>query len=94
VLKAALPCYVEGGAHFVVNECTEGGYYLSIFNHSGIRRTVADGESILPEAKKALSITFKNECAPKVVFGEAALEKNGDAYHLTLGGGDFVMIHF
>ena len=94
VLKSALPCYVEGGAHFVVNECTEGGYYLSIFNHSGIRRTVADGESILPEATKALSITFKKECTPKVVFGTASLEQDGDLYRLALDGGDFVMIHF
>ena len=94
VLKEALPCFVEGGAHFVVNECTEGGYYLSIFNHSGIRRTVADGESILPEAKKELRITFKNECTPEVVYGTASLEKDGNAYALTLGGGDFVMIKF
>jgi hypothetical protein len=93
-LKEALPCFVEGGAHFVVNECTEGGYYLSIFNHSGIQRTVADGESILPEAKKDLRITFKNECKPEVVFGSAALNKSGGAYSLTLDGGDFVMIRF
>ena len=93
-MKEALPCFVEGGAHFVVNECTEGGYYLSIFNHSGIQRTVADGESILPEAKKDLRITFKNECKPEVVFGSAALNKSGTAYSLTLDGGDFVMIRF
>jgi hypothetical protein len=94
VLKEALPCFVEGGAHFVVNECTEGGYYLSIFNHSGIRRTVAEGESILPEATKQLTITFKQACTPKVVYGSAALGACGEAYSLTLGGGDFVMIRF
>lgn len=93
-LKEALPCFVEGGAHFVVNECTEGGYYLSIFNHSGIQRTVADGESILPEAAKTLSITFKNACTPSVVYGTATLQKNGDAYTVALAGGDFVMIRF
>ncbi len=94
VLKETLPCFVEGGAHFMVNECTEGGYYLSIFNHSGIHRTVADGERILPEAAKTLSVTFKKPCTPKVVYGTAVLKKEDGAYSIELPGGDFVMIRF
>lgn len=94
-LKEALPCYVSGGAHFVVNECTEGGYYLSVFNHSGIYRTVAEGERILPEAELELSVTFKEKAEPKVVFGDAVLkEKEDGSYRLRLAGGDFVMIRF
>ena len=93
-LKEALPCFVEGGAHFVVNECTEGGYYLSIFNHSGVYRTVAEGERILPEAKKELTLRFKKPCTPRVVYGTATLEKSGEAYRTELEGGDFVMIRF
>lgn len=93
-LRESLPCYVDGGLHFTVNECTEGGHYLAIFNHSGIYRTVAEGERILPKASKEAKITFKNECDPKIVFGDGALVQDGEGYSITLPGGGFALIHF
>ncbi len=95
VLKKALPCYVDGGLHFTVNECTEGGYYLSIFNHSGIYRTVAEGERILPGSEKRATVTFRDGAvSPKVVFGSAVLEKTENAYTVTVDGGEFILIKF
>ncbi len=94
-LKETLPCFVDGGLHFTVNECTEGGYYLAIFNHSGIYRTVAEGERILPGSEKLATVTFRDGTAsPKVVFGDAELVKAEGAYTVTVPGGGFVMIKF
>ena len=45
-----LPCNVEGDVHWLINECTSGGFYLTVFNHDGVNRSVAEGEGILEEA--------------------------------------------
>ena len=58
-LHELLPCRVDGGFHYLLNEA-ENGYYLSIFNHSGIVRTVETGEWVMPEATKTATITIKD----------------------------------
>ncbi|MBR4942152.1 MAG: hypothetical protein IKZ19_09165, partial [Clostridia bacterium] len=48
LLKKLLPCYVHGGLHWTVNRRTGGGFYLAVFNHSGVCRSVEEGEYVLP----------------------------------------------
>lgn len=93
-LHELLPCRVDGGFHVVVNKRGEDGYYLSVFNHSGVTRSVAEGEKVLPEAEKIAVITLKDgriltplEGSDKVVF------KNGK-YHVILGGGEWFFAKF
>ena len=94
LLKKLLPVYVDGGLHWMVNKCKRGGYYLTVFNHSGVVRSVAEGEYTLPEAEKTVDISFKSEVSPALLEGNGSLEKNGDNYKLTVPAGDFAFIKF
>ncbi len=94
ILRKALPCYVDGGLHWMVNECKSGGYYLTVFNHSGVVRSVAEGEYTLPEAKKTVTVSFKNEASPTVLEGKGTLSKEAGAYRLTIPAGEFTFIKF
>ncbi|MBQ1948298.1 MAG: hypothetical protein II359_06775 [Clostridia bacterium] len=94
LLKKLLPCYVEGTLHWMVNERKGGGYYLSVFNNSGVTRTLQDGESTLPEAEATVYVTFKNDAVPTLLEGCASLQKDGDGYRLTVAPGEFVFISF
>ena len=94
VLRESLPCYVDGGLHWMVNKCTNGGYYLTVFNHSGVERTVEDGEKYLPEAEKTVVLTFKNKTTPKVCEGNGKLNEVNREYKLTVPAGDFAFIWF
>ena len=94
ILKKLLPCYVEAGLHWLVNKCESGGYYLSVFNHSGIVRTIEDGEYTLPEADKTVTVSFKENVSPTVLEGGGILEKDDDIYHLNIPAGDWAFIKF
>lgn len=94
ILKKTLPCYVEGNAHWLVNRCTTGGYYLSVFNHSGIERTVEKGEIRLPEAETTVIIQFKQNVCPKVCEGDGRLSGEDGVYRLTIPAGGWAFIKF
>lgn len=94
ILKQSLPCYVEGGLHWLVNHCESGGYYLSVFNHSGVVRSVSEGEYTLPEAEKTVTLTFQNNAHPTLCEGDGMLEQAGDCYQLTVPAGGFSLIRF
>lgn len=93
--KKLLPCYVEGGLHWTVNERTGGGYYLALFNHSGVCRSVEKGEYVLPEAEVSAKISFASaNASPKVLEGGGKLESENGEYRITLAGGDWCLIAF
>ena len=93
--KKLLPCYVEGGLHWTVNERKGGGFYLAVFNHSGVMRSVAEGEYVLPEASVTSKVSFAaSEVSPRVLEGGGKLEKENGEYRLTLSGGDWCLIAF
>ena len=94
LLKKLLPVYVDGGLHWMVNKCQRGGYYLSVFNHSGVVRTVAEGEYTLPEAQKTVTISFKKESFPTLLEGDGQLSKENGIYRLTVPAGGFAFIKF
>ena len=88
-----MPCYVEGNAHWVINHRKGGGYYLSVFIHSGVERTVAKGEVLLKDAETTVKVDFKGKEA-KVLEGEGVLSCSKDGYVLTIpaGGWAFILI--
>ena len=93
LLREALPCTVEG-LHWMVNERVGGGYYLTVFNHIGIERTVAGGEVKMPEAERTAKVTFKNGAQPTMLEGDGVLTLDGESYKLTLPAGGFAFIRF
>lgn len=93
LLRETLPCEVEG-LHWLVNEREGGGYYLSIFNHIGVCRSVAEGERLLPEATRSGRVTFKKGAVPTLLEGEGVLERDGEDYRITLPAGGFAFIRF
>ena len=93
LLQKLLPCYVEGGLHWMVNKA-EDGHYLAIFNHSGVMRTVADGEYILPGTEKTVTLRINGDLALQVLEGSATVEKIGCEYHITVPGGDWLFAKF
>ena len=96
-LKTILPCRVDGGLHYIINNKIGGGYYLTIFNNSGIVRTVECGEEKLPEAKATVKITMnKGFEARKLTLleGDGILEQMDDVYYATLEAGGYMFMEF
>ena len=58
-----------GGLHYLVNRRGEEGYYLAIFNHSGVVRTQKKGDEILPEATVTVTVELKDSRALKALEG-------------------------
>lgn len=94
ILKKRLPVYVDGGLHWMVNECKSGGYYLTVFNHSGVVRSVAEGEYTLSEAAKTVTLSFKNESSPALLECDGKLSREDGVYRLTVPAGGFAFIKF
>jgi len=89
-LHELLPCKVEGGFHYLLNKRGEKGYYLSVFNHSGITRSQAEGEKILEEATKTAVITLKDGRSLKALEGNKNIEFKEGKYFVTLKGGEWL----
>ena len=95
LLKKLLPCYVHGGLHWMVNRRIGGGYYLTVFNHSGVTRSVAEGESIIPGSEITAKVTFaSSDASPRVLEGGGRLTIENGSYTLTVPGGDWCLIAF
>ena len=94
ILKKLLPVYVSGGLHWMVNECKSGGYYLTVFNHSGVVRSVEEGEYTLPEAEKTVTLSFKSNASPTLLEGDGSLSREDGIYRLTVPAGGFAFIKF
>ena len=94
ILRKELPCYVDGGLLWQVNERMGGGFYLTVFNNSGVNRTVADGESIEPDSDITVTLFFKGEKTPVMCDGKGTLLKEDSTYRLTVKGGSWCIIKF
>ncbi len=93
LLEKLLPCHVEGGVHWFVNR-TKDGRLLIIFNHSGIMRSVAEGEHLMPEATKQVSICLKDGASLRPLEGGDDLSLENGTYRLTLGAGEWFLGKF
>ena len=84
-----MPCKICGGLHFVVNERGEDGYYLSVFNHSGVVRTVESGEKILPDATTTITVQLNDGKVLTRLEGSESVEFKDGKYYITINGGDW-----
>ena len=78
----------------VIDADYRGEVMVALYNHSSEIRTVADGESVLPEAEKTVTVTLRDGATPTLLEGDATLKKDGDVYRLTVPGGGFAFIRF
>ena len=88
-LHELLPCRVYGGFHYLVNKAPDG-YYLSVFNHSGIVRTKEKGDEVLPSATKTATIELVGSKRLVALEGNTAVRFEDGKYHVTLHGGDWL----
>ncbi|MCQ2429590.1 MAG: hypothetical protein MJ192_04580 [Clostridia bacterium] len=93
-LDRALPVKVSGGLHHMVNRRADGRCYLTIFNHSGISRTVADGEQVIPGAGRTVTVTLKDNRTLTVLEGDASVVKEGGEYRVTVPAGGWCFARF
>ena len=93
IFEKTLPCKVEGGLHWMVNKC-EDKYYLAIFNHSGISRSVAEGEKVIPGSEKTVKVTLKPGRYLKALEGAEISNAENGVYHIKISGGDWFFGEF
>ena len=97
VLERLFPCRVEGGLHHVVNRRGKDGYYLTVFNHAGILRSVAEGERRDPEAARRVTITLSDAMRGReltVLEGDARVEYAEGRCYATLPAGGWLFAKF
>ncbi len=90
----ALPVTVTGGTHWMVNETSDGGHYLILFNHSGVVRSVAAGELTVPEAALTVTVTLKGNRSLLPLEGSTAITRTPDGYRITIAPGDWFLARF
>ena len=71
--------------------CTDGTYNLLLTNNSGVSRTVAQGEQLLPEADTTVTITPKNNRGLTVLAGNGYLTLDKDRYRAEIPAGGWLM---
>ena len=88
---------MDGGLHHVINRRIGGGYYLTVFNHAGIERTVECGEIQLQEAKTTVEIRFNPDfevCRLCYLEGDGLLTQENGVYLVTIPAGGWMFFSF
>ncbi|MBP3332713.1 MAG: hypothetical protein J6M35_01560 [Clostridia bacterium] len=74
----------------------DGKKYCAFFNHSGLSKSVAEGESINPDSATNVKITMKNANIAEVFdiceIGYSLYE--GNRIDVRLGGGEFILFRY
>lgn len=94
VLDSILPCKVEGGLHHFINENRAGECYLTIFNNTGIVRSVNDGEIQLKEAEKTVCVTLKDKRKLTMLEGDGNIVCENGRYFITVPAGGYFFGRF
>lgn len=89
ILEKELPCIVKGNLHYVVNRNYKNEYYLTIFNNTGIIRSVYDGEYGLKEAEKTVEVEIKNGRSLKILEGNSSIHSENKKVYVTVPAGEF-----
>ena len=92
VLRHELPCYVDGGLLWLINERTSGGYYLTVFNNSGVSRTVDNGESVDRSADKTVTVSVKGDSSAVICYGEGTLKVTEGKLLLSVPAGKYCIL--
>lgn len=93
LVKDLMPCQVEGNVHWFVNR-TKDGWLLIMFNHSGIHRSVAQGEYALPNSEENVRISLKNNRHMVQLEGDTKISCNDGVYEIVLPAGGWFLGKF
>ena len=92
-----LPIQIEGGAskQITYNSNTDEHYVL-LMNNSGILRSVADGESFMPEGEINVTLTMTDKKELYQLEGNASMEKfdADNKYQITIPSGGWFFAKF
>lgn len=70
--EAELPCTADS-LHWILSHDESGRRFISIFNNEGNRRSITNGDNLLPEADATVKLTFKESHTLHIV--KASSEK-------------------
>jgi len=93
LVKDLMPCIVEGNVHWFVNR-TADGWLLVMFNHSGIHRSVAQGEYALTGSQEHVRIRIKNGGVMVQLEGDTKPVHSDDIYEIVLPSGGWFLGKF
>lgn len=97
LLPDLLPCYVDG-LDWLVSTDEKGNRYVSIFNHEGNERSIEKGDTLLKEADKTVTLTFREKTEIEVVVeGYCPVDiqrKDDKTYLVHVPAADFVIFRF
>ena len=88
LLNKLLPCTVTGGLHHIINKNSNDEYFLTVFNNTGIIRSVEEGEYGLKEAEKTVKVELKNGRKLSALYGSYRIEESGEKYYITVPAGE------
>ena len=88
LLNKLLPCRVTGGLHHIVNKNSDDEYFLTVFNNTGIVRSVEEGEYGLKEAEKTVQVELKDGRKLAALYGNFRIEEIDGKYYITVPAGE------
>lgn len=94
LLDKLLPCRVTGGLHHIVNKNSDDEYFLTVFNNTGIIRSVEEGEYGLKEAEKTVQVELKNGRKLSALYGNFRIEETDGKYYITVPAGELFIGKF
>ena len=94
VFDKLLPCKVTGGLHHIVNKNSNNEYCLTVFNNTGIVRTVKDGEYSLKEAEKTVCVELKDGRKLSAIYGNFEIKETDGKYYITVPAGEMFIGKF
>ncbi len=88
LLDELLPCVLRGNAMKQLTRTDDGAVYVLLTNNSGVSRTVAEGEVLLPKAAETVTLRTKNDQKLTMLEGDSAIHLSDDGqYHIDLPAG-------
>lgn len=90
LVKQLMPCEVIGNIHWFVNR-TDKGWMLLLFNHSGIQRSVLDGEYTLDDSDEHVEIRLKGDSHLKQLEGDSPLSIENGIYQIDIPAGGWFL---
>lgn len=97
LLPDVLPCYVDDLC-WLVSTDSASNRYLSIFNNEGNERSTENGDTLIAEADRTVTVTFKetvNLCVVKEGNRKISIQKqNGNRYCVEIPAAGFVVLKF
>ncbi len=94
LLNRLLPCRVTGGLHHIVNKNSDDEYFLTVFNNTGIVRSVKEGEYGLKEAEKTVQVELKDGRTLSALYGNFRIEETDGKYFITVPAGEMFIGRF